>query len=129
MNNPICVARFCKLSCEYADSFGFVTLPFDRLGPTNDDWLNFVLIVKLRFGIRIEDTHRPDYIARPKLTKAEWALLEVTEGLTCGDELYRQTGMSISEGDAILSYVARLKAEHGVEWKNSYYVDTMSNPD
>jgi hypothetical protein len=63
------------------------------------------------------------------LTKAEWALLEVTESISTGDDLYHLTGMSVVEGDAILSYVARLKAEHGVEWQNANYVDMMSNSD
>jgi hypothetical protein len=132
VNNPTCVARFCKVSYEYADSFGFNTVAFVGTHRLAYDWAHFVILVKERFGIQIEDKYRPAYvpiIPTRKLTKAEWALLEVTEGLAYGDDLYWLTGMSIAEGDAILAYVARLKAEHGVEWKNSDYVDMMSNPD
>lgn len=135
MNNPICVARFCKTSYEYADSCGFNTVACSPTVPTMSDWARFVRTVKERFGIQIEDKHRPAYVQdcactpQRKLTKAEWALLEVTESISTVADLYHLTGMSVVEGDAILSYVARLKAEHGVEWQNANYVDMMSNSD
>jgi hypothetical protein len=131
VNNPTCVARFCKASYEYAGTCGgYHTVAFVGTHRLAYDWAHFVILVKERFGIQIEDKYRPAYVpSTSSMAKAEWALLEVTDGLNCGNDLYLLTGMSIAEGDAILAYVARLKAEHGVEWQNANYVDMMSNPD
>ena len=135
MNNPICVARFCRLSYEYADSCGFNTVACSPTVPTMSDWARFVLTVKERFGIQIEDKHRPTYVQdcactpQRKLTKAEWALLEVADGITRGADLRDQTGMTDAEGDAIVAYVKRLRVEHYKEWINAEWVDMMSSPD
>jgi hypothetical protein len=123
------VARFCRLSAEFykalqkPDLYEFVNfnklecVGFTASGPTLEDWKAFVLAVFTRFGIAIPDKFKPSYVGKSSLTKAEWALLEVTDGMSRGSDLRDSTGMPGTEGDAIIAYVKRLRLEHADEWR------------
>jgi len=128
VNNPTCVARFCRLSYEFVD-FGLLECVGTANGPTLEDWKAFVLAVFTRFGIAIPDKFKPSYVGKSSLTKAEWALLEVTDGMSRGSDLRDSTGMSDTEGDAIIAYVKRLRLEHADEWRKTGWVDMTSKVD
>jgi len=129
VNNPTCVARFCRLSYEFVNFDKLECVGFVAKGSTIEDWRTFVLAVFTRFGIAIPDKFMPSYVGKPSLTKAEWALLEATDGMSRGSDLRDSTGMSDTEGNAIITYVKRLRLEHDDEWRKTTWVEIMSKAD
>ena len=129
LNNPTCVARFSKVSCEFMNFNKIHTKLFVASGPALEDWRTFVLAVFTRFGVSIPDKYMPSYVGKPSLTKAEWALLEATDGMSRGSDLRDSTGMSDTEGNAIITYVKRLRLEHDDEWRKTTWVEIMSKAD
>lgn len=72
----------------------------------------------------------PDYIKKDRgLAKAEWALLEVTDGILRGSDLRELTGIPDEEGDAILAFVKKLREKHAKEWKNAEWMDMATRED